>query len=83
MRLEVHRVLPETGEAGAICALDGLIGGRSRLVCTSSLSGLENRGKLRWLNGYGWQGMGRGGLILPNAQKSAATPTHPLLASDV
>ena len=24
-----------------------------------------------------------GGLILPNAQKSAATPTHPLLASDV
>jgi len=35
-------------------------------------------------NGCGWQGMGRGGgLILPNAQKSAAAPTHPLLASDV
>jgi len=29
----------------------------------------------------GWQGMGwGGGLILSKAQKSAATPTHPLLA---
>jgi hypothetical protein len=33
---------------------------------------------------YGWQGMGwGGGLILSKAQKSAATPIHPLLGNDV
>ena len=43
---------------------------------------LAGAGKLRITSGCGWQEMGwGGGFILSKAQKSVATPAHPLLAS--